>query len=67
MDAPPHEMAREVSHALIKAAPPVTVWWLTLNEWVAVASILYIALQAAYLVAKWRREAKARRRAANDT
>lgn len=66
MDPTPTQMAREAGYALAKAAPPVTVWFLTLNEWVAVASIVYIALQAAHLVWRWRREWSKRRQVAND-
>ena len=42
-----------------KATPPVvittavTVGGLTLNEWVAVATLLYIVLQSGWLVWKW--------------
>lgn len=42
-----------------KAAPPiaittaVTVGGLTLNEWVALATLLYIVLQSGWLVWKW--------------
>lgn len=42
-----------------KAAPAVagaTAAGLTLNEWVAIATGLYIAIQAAYLLRKWWRE-----------
>lgn len=44
-----------------KAAPAVigTVYYgFTLQEWVAMATLAYIALQAAFLVWKWRRLAK---------
>lgn len=37
----------------------VTVTGLTLNEWVAVVTIAYIVIQAAYLVWKWRRDFRA--------
>lgn len=49
---------RDVGIALAKATPPLTVYALTLNEWVAVATILYIIMQGAYLVWKWRRDAR---------
>lgn len=61
MNTPP-DMARDVGHAVVKAVPPVTVWALTLNEWLALASIAYIALQAAYLLRKWMREEQRRGR-----
>ena len=51
-----HDMVRDVTMAGAKLLPPTTVWALTLNEWVAVATILYIALQAAHLIWKWTRE-----------
>lgn len=41
----------------LKAAPPAMAAALTLNEWVAVATIAYIVLQAAYLIWRWRRQA----------
>jgi len=47
-----------------RAAPPVvvttavTVGGLTLNEWVALATLLYIVLQFAWLVWKWYRAIK---------
>lgn len=58
-----------VSHSLQPLLPQIkkvaaegavggTVYGLTANEWVAVATISYITLQAAYLIWKWRKEAK---------
>jgi hypothetical protein len=47
-----------------KAAPALagaTYSMLTLNEWVAVVTILYVLMQMAYLVWKWWHEAKAKR------
>ena len=55
-------MKAEVVQEGLKASPPVTVtaWaWmngLTLNEVVAVATLIYIVLQAGYLIWKWVRE-----------
>lgn len=43
-----------------KAAPAVAgtmIYSLTLNEIVALATLFYVALQIAYLIWKWRREA----------
>lgn len=60
MNATPSEMVSDVVRAGLRSAPPVTVWALTLNEWLAVASIFYVVLQSAYLVAKWRRERRGR-------
>jgi uncharacterized membrane protein len=54
----PEQKSDIVSEA-IKAAPPVaittavTVGGLTLNEWVAIATLLYIVLQSGWLVWKW--------------
>lgn len=51
----------------LKAAPPVTVsavsWMngLTLNEYVAIGTLIYIGLQAGYLIWKWVREARGSR------
>lgn len=56
------EMAQRVAHdvsvAAAKIAPPAALMFfgLTLNEWVAVATIVYLVLQIGYLVWKWRRE-----------
>lgn len=55
-----HDFGRDVGVALAKVSPPVTVWALTLNEWVAIATLLYIALQAAHLIWKWVRDLKGR-------
>lgn len=33
---------------------------LTLNEWVAVVTIIYFIVQIAYLIWKWRKEAKSK-------
>lgn len=48
-----------------KGAPAVagaTLASLTLNEWVAAATVVYIVVQIAYLLRKWWREEKARPR-----
>lgn len=52
------DLRGDVSIATMKASPPVVamVCGLTLNEWVAVATIVYILLQTLYLGWKWRRE-----------
>jgi hypothetical protein len=54
-----HQVTHDLGVAGLKLAPPLTVYALTLNEWVAVATILYLVLQAAHLVWKWTREARA--------
>jgi len=40
----------------VKAAPAVTMSVLTLNNAVAIVTIIFIVLQAAYLMRKWMRE-----------
>lgn len=55
-----NNLIQDLSTAGLKVSPPITVYALTLNEWVAVATILYLILQAGYLIWKWRTE---RRRA----
>lgn len=55
------DMARDVAVESAKASIAVTGFALTLNEWVAVATLVYISLQAAYLVWKWHRDWKAKR------
>jgi len=53
------EQKSDVIVEAAKAAPPVvittavTVGGLTLNEWVAIATLLYIVLQSGWLVWKW--------------
>lgn len=60
----PTEVKEEAASQAVKAVPAVAaatttmVIGLTLNEWLAIASIAFIALQAVYLVWKWRREVK---------
>lgn len=53
------EQKSDIASEAIKAAPPVaittavTIGGLTLNEWVAIATLLYIVLQSGWLVWKW--------------
>jgi hypothetical protein len=61
-------MNTEIISEAAKAAPPVTVTataiaagW-SLNNVIGVATLIYIALQAGYLVWKWRRDVKQERR-----
>lgn len=49
-------VVQDTGLAGLKIAPPFTVYAMTLNEWVAIATLLYIALQALYLAWKWQRE-----------
>jgi hypothetical protein len=58
------EMKQEVSTQVVHAAPAVAgtvIAGLTLNEWVAILTGIYVVLQAAYLVWKWVREARSKR------
>ena len=59
----PHDPLRDLASEAVKAIPPVTVYALTLNEWLAAVSIAYVLLQGAYLLWKWRGEWKRRQRA----
>ncbi|MDP2018981.1 hypothetical protein [Hydrogenophaga sp.] len=52
-------MKQETQDILVevaKAAPGITLTGLTLNEYVAIATIFFIVLQALYLLRKWVRE-----------
>lgn len=54
-------MKDQMQIEVTKAVPAVAGTFfsvITLNELVAIATIIYIAMQASYLVWKWRREAK---------
>jgi hypothetical protein len=57
-------MKAVVVHEGAKSAPPVvvaaTAWLfgLTLNDWVAVGTILYLALQGGFLIWRWYRESR---------
>lgn len=56
-------MIQEVRVETIKTVPALAgaaVYGITLNEWVAIATLIYIGLQAAYLIWKWVREAQGR-------
>ena len=54
------ELGRDVGAAVVKVFPPALVWSLTLNDWLAIVSIVYVLMQGAYLAWKWRREWKKR-------
>ena len=52
------EQKSDVITEAAKAAPPiaitaVTVGGITINEWVAIATLIYIVLQSGWLVWKW--------------
>lgn len=56
-----HGMKTETVIQSANAAPAVGGTILavaTLNEWVAIATLVYILLQSAFLVWKWHKEAK---------
>lgn len=52
-------MKNAVASESAKAMPPLAVAAWTMNDWLIMASIAYVCLQAAYLIWKWRRDAKA--------
>lgn len=53
-----NEIAADLSAAALKSSPIAAVLALSLNDWVAVAAIIWTVLQGAYLVWKWRRDLK---------
>lgn len=61
-------MKQEVAQESLKSAPPLavtlatTMGGLTINEIVALATLAYIGLQAAYLLWKWWKEYRASKR-----
>ena len=57
-----HSLVQDVSVAAVKVVPPATIYALTLNEWLAVAAIVYTVLQTAHLVWKWAGEWRRARR-----
>lgn len=54
------DKVRDLVGATIKTSP-IAVYALTLNEWVGIATLVYIALQSAFLIWRWRREANRER------
>ena len=61
-------MKTELAQQTAYASPPLAATGailvgLTLNEWVAAATIVYIVMQAIYLGWKWHQEWKAKQRA----
>ena len=64
------DISTSVAHTIpsVGATGVTTVFGLPLSEWVAVATLVFIALQAGHLIWKWRRAAgAAQRRAPPDT
>lgn len=52
--------------ATISPAAEATLLGLSLNTWVVIASFSFIVLQAAYLIWKWRRQARIDAQRASD-
>lgn len=56
------EQRQDIANAAYHATPGAAatsvfkVWGLPLSEWLVVASLIFMALQAAYLIWKWRRD-----------
>jgi hypothetical protein len=61
-------MKQEIAQQAVKSAPPVSLTafaWitsLTLDKWVAMATLAYIGLQAGYLIWKWWQDIKRKRK-----
>lgn len=56
-------LKHETAEQTLKALPAIggtAIAGLTLNEWVAVATLIYVVLQIGFLIWKWRQEAKAK-------
>lgn len=51
-------ITHDVSLAAAKLSPPAAamMFGFTLNEWVAIATLIYLALQSFHLAWKWQRE-----------
>jgi len=62
----PSQHTAETAFAVGKSSPPIAVTaamlaGIPLEKWVAIATLAYIALQAAYLLWKWAREVRAKK------
>lgn len=57
-DSFPARVSHDVTVAALKLAPPAgaMIFGFTLNEWVAIATLLYLALQSFYLAWRWQRD-----------
>jgi hypothetical protein len=61
-------MKTDLAQEAMKSTPPVAVagaawvFGLTLNDWVAIGTLLYLVLQGAFLVWKWWKEANRKER-----
>lgn len=55
------DLKHETLEQAAKAVPAVggaAVAGITLNEWVAIVTIIYVLVQTAFLIWKWHKEAK---------
>ena len=57
------DVQAEVGLAAKKLALPVVGWTITLDKAVGIATLIYLALQTAHLIWKWRNDVKARKAA----
>lgn len=60
------DFGRTVSAELLKGAPPWLAWVFSPSHWLLALSTLYVALQIAYLLWRWRRERREARRLPGD-
>ncbi|EWG13404.1 holin [Xylella fastidiosa Mul-MD] len=49
---------QDAGFAVVKSAPPAGVAFLTADKLVTLATLFYVLLQAAYLIWRWKRDAK---------
>lgn len=58
----PNDIGHDIASATVRAAPPVavgafaTIGGLTLQDWVLIATLVYLAAQLLYLLWKWHRD-----------
>ena len=62
-----HDLAQEVNSAAMRISPAVAVASASVSgwgvqEWMYAATLIYVVMQALYLVWKWHREWKGRRK-----
>lgn len=53
-----HDIIRESGFAFLRTAPPAFVAAISLNQWVVALTGVYVLLQIAFLIWRWRRLAK---------
>lgn len=51
-------MKQEIASQALQAVPAATVVFLDINWWLSFTGIVFICLQAAYLIWKWSKEVK---------